>query len=156
MEWSQTLVYVHMNTSIIAGAIWGTIHPLLLKSTVFNVILRNPAMIRLLSIHLATLVAAVIKTTCKSHTPATCRRSTRTWGEEGVCPFRPCDFCLESRRTSWTSGTRLTELIISQEAGCGLGRNVPKFLTLITGPLHSPRASNFRRSRSRSVFVYWC
>lgn len=114
-------------------------------------------MIRPLSIHLATLVAAVIKTTCKSHTPAPSDLSTLHtsvgWGEG---PFRPCDFCLESQLTSWTSGTRLTELIISQEAGCGLGRNVPKFLTLITGPLHSPRAPNFGRSRLRSTVVYWC
>jgi hypothetical protein len=57
---------------------------------------------------------------------------------------------VSNHSTSWTSGTRLTELIISQEAGCGFTRNVPKFLTLIKSPVHSPRASNFRRSRSRT------
>lgn len=114
-------------------------------------------MILPLSIHLATLVAPVIKTTCKSHT---LRLVDAPHVGRGRASLPPRDFCLKSRRTSWTSGTRLTELIISQ-AGCGLGRNVPKFLTLITSPLHSPRAANFRRSRSRSLLfigvasVWW-
>lgn len=121
--------------------------------------------IRPSSIHLATLATTVIKTTCKSHTPAdvTCRRATRTrkgdtlrLRSRGGPSLPPRDFCLESQRTSWTSGTRLTELIISQEAGCGFARNVPKFLTLIKDPVHSRRARNFRRSRSRTAVVYWC
>lgn len=130
-------------------------YALLLKSPV-STDPPDPLMIHPLSIHLATLEAALLKPPVNPtllHI-ATCRLSTRI---RGVGPFRPRDFCLESRRTSWTSGTRLTELIISQEAGCGLGRNVLKFPTLITGPLHSPRASKTFGVRARvPSLVYWC
>lgn len=86
-------------------------YPLLLKSPV-STDPPDPLMIHPLSIHLATLEAALLKPPVNPtllHI-ATCRLSTRI---RGVGPFRPRDFYLESRRTSWTSGTRLTELIIS-------------------------------------------